>query len=199
MSSNNNGASLDQKLNQLINGVQTTVTSGQTFPINGQSYKQSTLLAALKEQVAPFDAAESAHEVLKKAVVDREAARPAALAFYNAVVSVLLANYGNDTATLATFGLAPRKAKRQLTSEEKLKAAAKAKATRALRGTMGPKKKEAIKATGPVTITSSIGSSAPTPSTSVAAPVAVPSPTAPSSTAVNGADPTNGVVNGASH
>ena len=197
--STNNAETFDQKLNQLINGVQTTLTSGQSFPINGQSYKQSTLLAALKEQAAPFDAAASAHEVLKKAVVDREAARPAATAFYKQVVAVLLAYYGADTATLAVFGIAPRKVKRQLTSQEKLAAATKAKATRAMRGTIGPKKKEAIKATGPVTITSSIGSSAPAPSTPVAAPVAVSQPSAPSSTAVNGADPSNGVVNGASH
>ena len=197
--STNNAEMLDQKLNQLINGVQTTLTSGQSFPINGQSYKQSTLLAALKEQVAPFDAAESAHEVLKKALVDREAARPAAMAFYKQVVAVLLAYYGADTATLAVFGIAPRKVKRQLTSQEKLAAATNAKATRAMRGTIGPKKKEAIKATGPVTITSSVGSSAPVSSAPVSAPVAVTTPTAPSSTPVNGADPSNGVVNGASH
>ena len=179
---------LDQKLNQIIRGVQTTLSSNQTYVIDGQSYKQSTLLTALKEQVAPFDAAAAAHEVLKKAVVDREAARPAALAFYNAVVSVLLGSYGGDTTTLATFGLAPRKAKRQLTSEEKLKAAAKAKATRALRGTVGPKKKLEIKAQGTVAVSATLGSSASAPS----APVAVVAPP-------NGAAPGDGMTNGASH
>ena len=185
---------LDQKLDQLINGVQTTLTSGQSFIIDGQSYDQASLLTALKAEVEPFVAADSAHEVLKMAVADREAARPGALAFYKAVASVLLGSYGSNTTSLATFGLAPRKAKRQLTSEEQLKATAKANATRALRGTIGPKKKEGIKATGPVTITSTLGSSAP---------VAVSQPRTPGTPAAvppaNGADPNNGVANGASH
>ncbi|MBS2032085.1 MAG: hypothetical protein JST54_29570 [Deltaproteobacteria bacterium] len=51
---------LDHKLNQLIHGVQATLTSGQSFIIDGQSYDPASLLTALRSQVEPFDAATSA-------------------------------------------------------------------------------------------------------------------------------------------
>ena len=165
---------LDQKLSQLIRGVQTTLSGKpQQLTINGQSYEPASLLTALEAQAAPFNAADIAHEALRKAVADREAATPAALAFYKGVASVLLGMYGRDTATLATFGLAPRKPKRQLTAEEQLKAAAKAKVTRQLRGTIGRRKKEAIKAQGTVTVSATLGGAA-TPASG--APAVPPSP-----------------------
>jgi hypothetical protein len=85
-----------------------------------------------------------------------------------ALKDLLIAQFGSASQTLADFGLSPRKVRAPMTVAQKAAAAAKRKATRAARGTTGPKAKLAIKGTAP----------APT-ETPPAAPVAAPAkPTA---------------------
>lgn len=87
--------------------------------------------------------------------------------------SNLLNTFGNSATTLADFGLEPRKARAPMTSEEKAAAAAKARATRAARGTTSKQKKLAI--------TGNVSGIVVTPVTTVTAPApaAQPAPTAP--------------------
>jgi len=59
--------------------------------------------------------------------------------------------FGNQPDALADFGLAPPKARAPMTAEQKAVAAAKRKATRVARGTLGKKQKKAVK--GAVTAT----------------------------------------------
>ena len=69
-----------------------------------------------------------------------------------ALKDLLLAQFGNASQTLADFGLSPRKERAPMTVEQKAAAAAKRKATRAARGTTGPKAKLAIKGTVPAPV-----------------------------------------------
>ena len=64
-----------------------------------------------------------------------------------ALKDLLIAQFGNATQTLADFGLAPHKTRTPLTVEQLAAAKAKRDATRAARGTEGPKAKLAIKGT----------------------------------------------------
>jgi len=64
-----------------------------------------------------------------------------------AFVQFLRAAFGNQPDVLADFGLRPRKAATPLTVEQKAAAAAKRKATREARNTMGPVKKRTVKGT----------------------------------------------------
>jgi hypothetical protein len=66
-------------------------------------------------------------------------------ALVNAIKQALRALFANDIATLATFGLAPLKVPAP-TPQTKVDAAAKAKATRAARGTKGPKARLTVQA-----------------------------------------------------
>jgi hypothetical protein len=56
----------------------------------------------------------------------------------------LLVMFSASPSALASLGLAPRKAKRQLTLDERVAVAAKAKATRQARGTLGPKQRSRL-------------------------------------------------------
>jgi hypothetical protein len=63
-----------------------------------------------------------------------------------ALEHLVRAQFGSASQALADFDLAPPKPRRKLTSDQKAAAAKKAKATRALRGTLGPRQKARIKA-----------------------------------------------------
>jgi hypothetical protein len=62
------------------------------------------------------------------------------------------ATHGNAPATLADFGMTPRKVPIPLTAEKKAVAVAKRAATRAARHTVGPKKNAGIKGNATVTV-----------------------------------------------
>jgi len=69
-----------------------------------------------------------------------------------ALKDLLIAQFGSASQTLADFGLEPRKARAPMTVAQKAAAAAKSEATRAARGTKGPKAKLAIKGTVPAPV-----------------------------------------------
>jgi hypothetical protein len=134
------------------------------------------LLQSLADAIAGAD---TAHASTKDAVARLRAARatvgPVMLAFRRQ----LLTMFNTAAEKLADFGLQPSKARAPLTSEKKAAAALKRKATRTARGTVGKKKKLAIKGdvTGVVVtpVTSAGGS---TPSASPAEPAPKGSPPA---------------------
>ena len=72
-------------------------------------------------------------------------------AFVASLGANLLASFAGNLDTLAKFGLTPRQ-KPFATPDAKVAAAAKAKATRAARHTMGPKQKATVKGTVPSTV-----------------------------------------------
>ena len=92
-------------------------------------------------------------------LAEEKAQVPALWAFLSSFVTFVRATYGRSPDQLAQFGLAPPKQRRALTVEEATTKVAKAKSTRKARGTMGKKKKLAIKGdvvgivTAPVTVT----------------------------------------------
>ena len=106
-------------------------------------------------------------------IATETAQAPALLALMGALGSYVKATFGSSPDVLADFGLAP-KARAQVTVETKAVAAAKRKATRAARHTMGPKQKKAI--TGVVPDPLVIPTHAPSPTVTTATPA---SPTAP--------------------
>jgi hypothetical protein len=83
--------------------------------------------------------------------------------------SWVVATYGNAPSTLADYDVTPRKVPTPLNAEQLVAKAAKAKATRTARNTLGKKQKKSVKGTVPaaVPVTSS-----------TASPPAVPSPVA---------------------
>ena len=103
---------------------------------------------------------ESARAAWQTAVQADRALEDKTKPFVAALRGSLLASFAGNIDTLARFGLVPRQ-KPVTTPEVKVAAAAKAKATRAARHTMGPKEKAAIKGTVTPTAPATAAPSAP--------------------------------------
>jgi hypothetical protein len=166
-----NEASLAVKLaagtqKHLATLTQVLVGSGTFTPAQVETQLQA--FATLRTDV------EAAQAVVKAKLVDEAAQAPALRAFFIAFIAFVRAAFGNSPDILADFGLQPKKVRAPLTVAQKATAAAKRKATRAARGTKGPKAKLAV--TGNVTgltMTPITASAAPEPA-------APPTQTAPS-------------------
>ena len=114
---------------------------------------------------------ESARAAWQTAVQADRALEDKTKPFVAALRGSLLASFAGNIDALAKFGLLPRQ-KPVTTPEVKVAAAAKAKATRAARHTMGPKEKAKIK--GTVTPTAPATSSPTAPAPSPTQPVVTP-------------------------
>ena len=133
---------------QLIAGARKRLTNGSqvlTFAGALANVTVDAAVAELQQLVDNRAATTAARATAKDKVASEQAAMPALTAFMSAFESLIRVMFGNDTASLADFGLLPRKQPVPKTVEEKAAATAKAKATREARGTKGPKAKQAVK------------------------------------------------------
>jgi hypothetical protein len=154
----------DQKLIDGLNKHATTITS---IVIGGAAATTKDIVATLQSRIDSAKAASSTRATWLAAVQAYQAERVKTRTYVSGLRQSLLVAFAGQVDTLADFGLTPRKP-RVLTPEQKLAAAAKAKATRAARHTMGKKQKAAIKGTVATP-------TAPVP----AAPAPTPAPTPP--------------------
>jgi hypothetical protein len=88
---------------------------------------------------------DTAKAVVKAKLENERSQRPAMRAFIHAFVAYVRMAFGNSPDVLAEFGLQPKKVRKVLTIAEKAAAKAKREATRKARGTIGKRKKLAIK------------------------------------------------------
>jgi hypothetical protein len=174
--------SIVTQLQALISGLQKQFPSGQ-FTLGNTAYTTATLVQALQELVDAINAANTVEASAKVAVSTLKTTMAKVGPIVVALRRNLLSMYGNAATTLALFGLVPRKAPAPRTGLEMAAAAAKAKATREVRGTASKKSKLAVKGnvTGvtvtPVTEPAEPASPSPAPSPSAQpAPAAAPVP-----------------------
>ena len=159
----------------LIAGTTKHLPNG-SFTFGGTAYTATSLVQVLQGLAGAMTARDAAQASAKDALAAEKAVQAQVSPILLAYKRFLLLTFANATQTLADFGLTPPKARKPLTSEQLAARAAKAKATRAARGTTSKKKKLAIKGdvTG-VTVTPV------TTPTKAALPVAPGSPVTPAS------------------
>ena len=183
------GMEVDEILANVNQGVQDNLDKSAVVPMQSGPMKKPDLLATIAAMRKPYLDVQAARNELEAKIKARDAAAPAARDFVQRLDAGLTAIVGTDPNAKAKLGLPKLKAKRQLTVEELASRAAKMRATRKLRGTLGSRQKEDIKATGDFTVTVGQPSAAPiatatssAPTTTVQpAPVASnPAPTQPS-------------------
>jgi hypothetical protein len=154
----------------LISGIQKHFASGSII-LNGTSYTGPALVSAVQARLSAVNATIAAKATWQAAVKAEDEELLTSQSFLNALRKSLYTMF-TDINDLADFGLKPHK-KPALTPAERVVAAAKAKATREARHTMGAVQKKAIKGTAaPPATGASSGSSPVTPVAS--APVAAP-------------------------
>ena len=119
-------------------GVTQLLLDGSTFT-TPQVIAQLAMLADLRAAV------DAANAIAKGKLAEERSKGPSLVTFLHAFESFVRTAFGGKPEILADFGLAPKKVKTPLTVEQQAAAKAKRAATRKARGTIGKKKKLAIK------------------------------------------------------
>jgi hypothetical protein len=128
---------------QIIAGAEKHFTNpAAKVTIDGESTTIGDALAKMQTFVDNRTAVVTAQASAHEKVVTERAQAPALLAFVDAFMAFVRVNLGQSPTALADFGKSPPKKRTPLTAEQNAIAAAKRRATREARGTMGPKQKE---------------------------------------------------------
>jgi hypothetical protein len=134
-----------QDLQQMLQGWQTVVPSGSAVMSSSGSLTQAAVLAKLQAYLGRYQDLDTDVTVARQARA-AVASQEAEARQYYAELKLAVTNFlGPQSPMLVQFGISPRRVRRGLTSSQHAVQAAKAKATRALRGTIGAKKKATIK------------------------------------------------------
>ena len=131
-------------LRTLVAGLQKHFPTGN-FTIGTVTFTTATLVQLLTELITAITASNEAQAHAKDAVAGLRATRAKVGPVLTGLRRILVAMFTGDTQTLADLGLQPPKARKPLTAEQAAAKAAKATATRAKRGTKGPKKRLLVK------------------------------------------------------
>jgi hypothetical protein len=135
----------------LIAGIQKHFPTGQ-LTVGNVVFTVAALVLLLQGQVDAMTAQMTQQKTADDAMTALRALQITNGPTIQALKDLLLAQFGTASQTLADFGLEPRKARAPMTVAQKAVAAAKREATRAARGTTGPKAKLAIKGTVPTPV-----------------------------------------------
>jgi hypothetical protein len=168
---------------QLMNGMQKNFPS-TTFTIQSGQQTTAQVVTVLQARINAALAVLTAKTAYHAAVVACDQEEEQTEPLVQGIRQTILTMYSASPQILSDCGVSPRKERAPLTAQQKVIAAAKAKATRAARGTMTAKEKAAIKGTVPATVViNTDGSSAsPTPpATPPAAPAVTNGSTTPHS------------------
>jgi hypothetical protein len=129
---------------QLIAGTNKRLAGTTQILVAGSSYTPAQAIEKLQAIVNLRSDVDVAKASTKAKLATEKADMPALRAFMGAFVTFVKAAFSSQPDALADFGLHP-KARTPLTVEQKTAAAAKRKATRAARNTMGSEQKKSVK------------------------------------------------------
>ncbi len=128
----------------MIDGIQKLLANIATLPVGGTNMTPADIVKVFQTRVDAGKAAQAAETARTAAVKADRDERVKTAAFARAFRRIVLGMFQEDPNTLGIFGLkAPKARKVKVTT--KAEAVAKNKATRTARGTVGSKKKLAIK------------------------------------------------------
>ena len=132
------------ELRALVNGIQSNLPT-TTLTVAGKSLPPAQLLAFVQSCLASLTTVQAARGALTDAIVADRAFQAQNQATLKAIRSMIALMFVDNVSKLAEFGLTPPKERAPLSAEALLSRAAKSRATRAKRRTMGKRQKAAIK------------------------------------------------------
>jgi hypothetical protein len=168
-SADSNKGARQNRLRKVLSGMSKHFQAVPSMTIAQVVYPVSDLEARIQKDIAACDAADQARAAWLASVQAQATSHEDVDPLLRAIKQYVLLTWGDSkdaSATLDDFGYAPRKPA-AATPATKVSAAAKAKATRTARHTMGPKQKAPIKGTG---------SASPNPGDVTKLPTTTPSP-----------------------
>jgi DNA polymerase-3 subunit gamma/tau len=175
----------------MIAGVKQFLSTFATLPVGATNMTPANIVKLLQERISTAQAAQTADAAFTAAVKADKDEQASTKIFIGALRRIVVGMFQEAPDTLAIFGVKAPKV-RTTTVAVKAAAAAKNKATRAARGTVGKKKKLAIKGTTPASNGAAAAPATPAPATPAPAAVvaATPAPVPPVHAAPIPATPT---------
>ncbi|HUB05915.1 MAG TPA: hypothetical protein VMB50_02890 [Myxococcales bacterium] len=125
------------KAQNLINGAQQSLLATSKLTILGVAMLVSAIITKIQGYLTLDQNVSQTLAAYRAAVAARKAAAPDRKQFIAGFIATLKAQFGPANPVLQTFGIAPPKARKQLTAEEKATAAALGKQTKSVRGPTG--------------------------------------------------------------
>ena len=141
----NDRITADQKM---IDGVQKFLTQFATLPVGGKNVTSADIVKVFQDRIGKAIAAQTAEAARTAAVKEDRDERTNTAAFVTTLRRIVQGMFQANPDTLAVFGLKAPKARKTKVAT-KAGAIVKNKATRAARGTKGPKAKLAVKGSPP--------------------------------------------------
>ena len=126
---------------EVISGIQKHLMNVASISLNGVSYTPAALIQLVQSEIDAANAATQAKTAFSQAAQANQAAHAKVAPVITALRTYVINLMGTQGTTLDDFGFSPPKAHKVLTAAEKAAAAAKRKATRAARHTMGSNQK----------------------------------------------------------
>ncbi len=139
-------------LQLMLQGWQELIPSDSTYPSSIGSLTEASVLAKLQGYLGAYTDLDSHVTGTRQARAQVASQLLEVRAYYAALKAAVTSYFGAGSPQLVKFGLKPKQARAPLSGKQLAIKAAKAEATRSLRGTTGPVKKAALKA-GPMQVT----------------------------------------------
>jgi hypothetical protein len=137
----------------LVNGLQKHVATVSSLLIAGATVPTTSLISTLQSRMAARTRTLSARAVLQAAIQAEEIEETQTKTLVSGTKQALKVMFAGQITELADFGLKGPKARTPLTPEQKVVVAAKVKATRAARHTLGSREKAKITGATPAPVT----------------------------------------------
>jgi hypothetical protein len=139
-------------LQQLLQGIETVVPDGSSLSTSSGMQAKAAVVTELTQVLSEYDKVEAQQVAIKTTRAQLKNASAANHQLYTELKDAVIAFFGRGSPLLAQFGIKARGKARPLTPEQKVLRAAKARATRAARHTMGSRQKAAVKSDGKLTL-----------------------------------------------
>jgi hypothetical protein len=136
-------APLAALLAALVEGINTELVGVDPFVLGGTTYPRAVLLARIQAVLDAITSVRTARTALGQAIASQKAALAEGRALRAALKKTLQGRFGASSPVLQKFGFTPARTPKTPIAT-KAEAKVKAKATRAARGTVGKKAKQAI-------------------------------------------------------
>jgi hypothetical protein len=133
---------------QVITGIEKHLQNTPSLPLRGSAYTPAELVKLIQSRIDSAGTAATTKATWHSNVLAERAQNTSLTAVLRELRQYVIHAFGETSPVLADFGFAPPK-RATRTPEQKAAAAAKAKATRAARHTMGKKQKKSVKGTVP--------------------------------------------------
>ena len=143
---------LERLILHVLQGIEAAIPEEKTLDIGGSTYTRDELVAALEAKRDVFMKVIETRAELQRLIQERDKQIRDIADFMRDVHASFVGVLGRTNPEIEKLGFGVPRERRRLTSEELLIRAAKAKITRQLRGTLGKRQKEKIRATGTPTV-----------------------------------------------